>query len=857
MLPETAAVPLTFGRFEIRPAERRLLIDGAPAELGARAFDLLLALAERRDRLVAKQELLDVVWPGVVVEEGNIATQISALRKLLGGGVIATLPGRGYRFTASPAGELTSRGTLDTPALATPIAEPARLRTNLPAELTALLGRADDMAALGELVDRHRLVTIVGAGGMGKTLLAQHLLALRRDAYRHGVCWVALAQITSADALPPAIAAALGVQPGAGEPLAGLCGVVAPLTLLVVLDNAEQVVDGVARVAEALLDAAPGLRLVVTSQAPLKLAAERVYRIGPLAVPQGALPAAQARDFGAVALFVERAQAADARFVLTDAHAPTVIDICRQLDGLALAIELAAARAPMLGMQRLRDSMQDRLKLLIAGRNRSAPQRQQTLRATLEWSHGFLDQRERAVFRRMAVFAGSTSLTLVQQVVADPPGEGDVDEWAVLDALSVLVDRSLVALVTAGEAEPRYRLLESPKLYALERLCEAGEHEALRRRHALAVGALFDANLDAPYRGDIGLDAWQAAMAAELDNGREALAWAQAADEPTLILQIAVTMLDAVSLSLPAERLALFEVCEPLIDRGDRVELQVHACLRLSMSHTRHGLRAFALAQRALHKTRSVPATDTERWLRYRVLCRLAPYSSGVRDSRAAREALAEARDIENPGWPPHRRRFLMESQSLALAHDDAAESLRLLRELLPMEVSAGRREHITGANLIDAELAAGDALAASQTGVALLAMLEGTRDERSLLFARVNTGAAWLALGRTAHARELLETGWAKARAFKAQHVFADHLSLLAALEDRCEAAARLIGYADACNEPAGPRDPNEAAAIERARMLVRVALGDGEYDRLSAEGRLLCDEQIDAIAFAMRDAT
>ena len=254
------------------------------------------------------------------------------------------------------------------------------------------------------------------------------------------------------------------------------------------LDNAEQLVDPVARLCAALCEAAPGLRLVVTSQVPLKLAAERVYRIGALAVPQGALPAAQAREFGAVALFTERAQAADSRFVLTDANAPAVIELCRALDGLALAIELAAARAPMLGVQRLASSMQDRLKLLTTSRNRAAPARQQTLRAALEWSHGFLDERERAVFRRLTVFAGSGSLAMIQQVVADPAGAGELDAWAVLDALAVLVDRSLVTVLQGDDtAEPRYRLLDSPRAYALERLKEAGEEAALRRRHMQAV----------------------------------------------------------------------------------------------------------------------------------------------------------------------------------------------------------------------------------------------------------------------------------------------------------------------------------------------------------------------------------
>ena len=290
---------------------------------------------------------------------------------------------------------------------------------------------------------------MVGAGGMGKTLLAQHLLRGRAADYADGVCWVELASVSDAAVLPLRIAEALDVRLGAGEPLASLCAALSQLTLLLALDNAEHLLADVARSAAALLNAAPGLRLVVTSQAPLRLADERVYRVGPLAVPQGPLPAALAQTFAAVTLFVERARGADARFDLSDDDAPAAIELCRQLDGLPLAIELAAARAPLLGVAQLAASMHDRLKLLTRNLDAAAPARQQTLRAALEWSHGRLDERERTVFRRLGVMAGSASLALIQQVVADEAGP--LDAWAVLDALGMLVDRSLVTVLADDE----------------------------------------------------------------------------------------------------------------------------------------------------------------------------------------------------------------------------------------------------------------------------------------------------------------------------------------------------------------------------------------------------------------------
>ena len=517
MQPSPSPSPGTqrFGRFELQRGERRLLFDSRPVVLGARAFDLLVVLAERPGELVGKNELLDRVWPDVVVEEGNIAVQVNALRKVLGGDLIGTVPGRGYCFKARVDGKAAE-------ALAQVPAEvPAPdLQTRLPRALAALLGRAGDLAALGALVDGHALVSVVGAGGIGKSLLVQHLLDARRRAHRHGVCWVELAGVADPAALPATVAEALGVRLGGGDPLAALALAVGPLELLLALDNAEHLRDGVGRLAALLIDAAPGLKLVVTSQVRLGLPAERVLRLSTLDLPSPGADVEQALATGAVALFLDRAQAADARFTLTEANLASVVSVCRAVDGLPLAIELAAARAPMLGIHGLASSMGDRLQLLTKNRNRAAPARQQTLRATLEWSHGFLDAAEQAVFRRLGVVVGSCSLQMAQQIAAD---EEQIDAWAVLDALDVLVDRSLVAVLPGeDDASPRYRLLESPRAFALERLAAAGEVEATQLRLAQAVASLFAESWDA-YLSGRKTTRLPRSLAPDCDNARAAL----------------------------------------------------------------------------------------------------------------------------------------------------------------------------------------------------------------------------------------------------------------------------------------------------------------------------------------------
>ncbi len=555
------AEPLRFGRFELQPHQRRLLVDGQPASVGARALDMLILLARRNGELVSKRELMDEVWPGLVVEENNLAVHISALRKLLGNATIATVPGWGYRFTATV--ERAQALPPDVAPSPAPMPATRTLRTNLPAELPPLFGRERDLQALGVMVDSAPLVTVVGAGGIGKTVLARQVLQARRTAYPQGVCWVELGAVTDAAQLPGAVMAALGVEGGAGDPEAALLAAVAPLKMLLALDNAEQLAGDIAQLCQRLGDAAPGLHLLVTSQAPLKLATEHVYRLDTLAVPAVPMPAAEALAFGAVALFVERARAADARFMLDDAQVGKVVELCAALDGLPLALELAAARAPMLGLQRLAASMDERLKLLTRSRDRAAPARQQTLRAALEWSHGFLDEREQSVFRRLGVVAGSASLDLVQQLVSDDTG---VDEWEALDALGVLVDRSLVAVVGADpQAEPRYRMLESQRAFALERLQLAGELACTQQRHAQAVARQFEGRWVDRDNGKLSFADWQAHLAPDLDNAREAIAWAQQAGDAACALAIGATLLRAMPHALQAERLALAEQFERLL----------------------------------------------------------------------------------------------------------------------------------------------------------------------------------------------------------------------------------------------------------------------------------------------------
>jgi predicted ATPase/DNA-binding winged helix-turn-helix (wHTH) protein len=529
-----AGAAIRFGHVELWPRDRRLVVDGAPRPLGSRAFDMLVALAERPGRLVTKNELLDLVWPDLVVEENNLHVQMTQIRKALGNELIATIPGRGYRFVRridgdAPAPPQAAASAAAAAAAASePPGAPRRVAAALGPDASALVGREQALLELHALTQAHRLVAVVGSGGIGKTSLVRRLLQ-EADAALDRVDFVELASQADPADVARTVSTALGLELGQADPAAALGAQLAPLKALVALDNVEHLADGVAAVVGLLLAAAPGLRIVVTSQVPLKVHGERVYRLEGLAVPESARAAAEAATHGAVVLFVDRAQAADRRFALTDDNVAQVVEICRRLDGVPLAIELAAARVPLLGLDGLVAALDERLRVLTGG-HRDAPARQRTLRATLEWGHALLAASEQAVFRRLAVFAGSASLEAIRHVAADAP-PGPLDEWAVLDALGALVDRSLVAVLADPvdpHAAPRYRLLESPRSLACEQLAASGEDDAVRRRHATWFVELAEnhwAGVGADPRGTS-----RGVLALEHDNLRACLDWAAGHD---------------------------------------------------------------------------------------------------------------------------------------------------------------------------------------------------------------------------------------------------------------------------------------------------------------------------------------
>ena len=520
-----------FAPFRLLPPVRQLLRDGAPIKLGGRAFDALVALVERRDRIVSKNELMDAVWPTVVVEENNLEVQISTLRKLLGHPAILTIPGRGYRFTLPVVEEGASNATVRSERAAD--ARASGRRTNLPTWLPQLIGRDEELASLLDVIERNALVTITGPGGSGKTLLAQTAAARRTGTQSGGIWWVDLAAMTEPSLVAHTVALAMGLRlEGERDIVQAIVSALQAAPSLLVLDNAEHLQQAVAKVVVRLRSAAPQLRVLVTSQEVLRLADEQVFRLEPLSLPEDDDPEHIAAS-GAVKLFVDRARAADRRFVLNGDNRNSVADICRRLDGIPLALELAAARVPLLGVDGLRQRLENRLQVLTSG-DRSALRRHQTLRAALEWSYQLLAPAEQTVLCRLGIFAGGFTLEAAQQVAADT---NQIDCWDVLEHLGALVDKSLV--IAEGDPLPRYRMLDTTRLFALERLIESGEASACRNRHRdhfleIAEDALENMRIADP-RGLAALDR-------DRDNLLLALSWHEGDDDGTRGHRLAAAM---------------------------------------------------------------------------------------------------------------------------------------------------------------------------------------------------------------------------------------------------------------------------------------------------------------------------
>jgi predicted ATPase/DNA-binding winged helix-turn-helix (wHTH) protein len=575
-----SASRIIFGQFELNVAERSLKKADEAIPLGGRAFDILMALIDRAGEVVTKSELIAKAWPDITVEEGSLRVHLSALRKALGDGqfsnrYISNVQGRGYCFVAPVTRQPETHdqgGTF------------ARV-SNLPPPLRRMVGRDDVVREVRARLRAERLITVLGAGGIGKTTIAVAVGHAVSADFSDGVFFIDLSTLRHKEQVIGAVASAIGLDHEFVDPLDSLLNFLRTRKALIVFDSCEHLIEATAELADGIFRHAPDVCMLAASREPLQTAGECTFRLPPLDCPpeQARLTATEALSYPAARLFVERINARGNSFLLSDNEAHVVAEICRRLDGIALAIELAAGRAAIFGIRDTLARLGSRLDLLKFGR-RTANPRHQTLRATLDWSHDHLSEVERVVLRRVAIFVGNFTLGAALEVAR----ETGIGRYGIVDAVGNLADKSLIG-ISSNARETFYRLLNTTRSYALEKLVVSGEHHSIAQRHANFSIQFLENNrinifdlrpTEAPvdslrdYLGNI-----RAALEWSFGpNGNDRTAIRLAAAASQLLLAMALLLECRKWMELAIDRMV--GGCNP------RHQMEVHAALALSLMHS-------------------------------------------------------------------------------------------------------------------------------------------------------------------------------------------------------------------------------------------------------------------------------
>ncbi len=814
------------GEFELAPSERSLLSGGKPLELGARAFDLLLVLVENAGRLVSKNTLIERVWPKVIVDENNLPAQVASLRRVLGAGAIRTVPGFGYRLELA----VTAVAAPDSPEVVAVRDEPRRImpRRSWPSPLSALIGREEELRELEMILTRSRLITLVGIAGVGKTRLAQELLTREAEKSDGAVAWVPLGGVQEAQHVPSTIALSVGVSlPEGVDGFVALARALEHVPLLLILDCVEHLRSVLANQLPALLSQMHAVRALLTSQVPLGITGEVVYRLGVLPVPERNASCDEATRSAAVELFARRAAAVDRRFELTRSNAALVTEVCRRLDGIPLALELAAARIPALGLTALLEHLDDRFRLLRLAS--VAEPRHGALQAAFDWSYGLLNAREQRALRRLSAFAGSFSLAAAARCAADT----GMDEAEAIDVIGCLVDRSLISVVAADP--PRYALLETVRHFAREKLHALGELDAAQARTAASV---LDV-LDRAYREYWSLDEalWLYRYGPELDNLRMALDWAVSRDAVMAISLFGSAWPLWVEADLcPEGRIRYEQVLAALSDDVPRERVGRFWEAIAVCDSTRQCDRARYAAELAAR----IHGESGDARARYHALMLLA--FNWRTDSSVARESCAAGRQLEEPAWPARLLAHgALTEGALLTSAGRYLEARAVYERAVRIALTTSERQALAATvGIVELDIACGRTDAALQLARPLVSSLRhvGRRETQFELLALAFAGL--LIAGELEEARARGAELYELARRLDPGKVYLalDAMALLACREGRLKDAAWIAACAEQARAAHGQvrRRPAEEHMHAAVKSILDEGLGP-RWEGTSAE--------------------